>query len=215
MKAVILDVDGVLFESVGIKTKAFAELFADYPDKVGEIVNYHEENGGISRYVKFRHIYENILHEHLTDKRFFELSDRFSGIVFEKVVCAPYVPGAELFIRKCHGRIPLFLVSATPAEELTAIIRARWISTYFADIYGAPESKQHAINEILQMNQFESSSVVLVGDSINDFLAAEETGVPFIGRVPVGQKSPFPDKYPLVQTIPDLTRLMTCITSIS
>lgn len=211
MKAVILDVDGVLFESVGIKTQAFAEIFADYPDKIDAIVNYHLKNTGISRYVKFRHIFENILHEPLPDELFFDLSDRFSGMVFEKVVCAPFVHGAQAFIRRCFDKVPLFLVSATPADELIAIIRARWISTYFTDIYGTPESKPDAINEILQGHKLDPSSVLFVGDAISDFYAAEQTGVPFIGRVPPGQESPFPNTPPLIRIIPDLTPLLEYI----
>ncbi|MBN1166348.1 MAG: HAD family hydrolase [Methanospirillaceae archaeon] len=206
MKAVILDVDGVLFESVDIKTEAFAELFSDYPDKVGEIVSYHLQNTGVSRYIKFRHIYENILHIPLPDSLFFELSDRFSKLVFDRVVSAPFVEGARQFVRECfHREIPIFLVSATPADELTAIIRARWISTYFTDIYGAPETKTHAITDILKTRNLDPSSVIFIGDSTLDYSAAQQTNVPFIGRVPSGKESPFPDSPPLIRIIPDLT----------
>ncbi len=206
MKAVILDVDGVLFESVDIKTEAFAELFSDYPDMVDEIVRYHLQNTGVSRYIKFRHIYENILHIPLPDSLFFELSDRFSKLVFDRVVSAPFVEGARQFIRECfHREIPIFLVSATPANELTAIIRARWISTYFADIYGAPETKTHAITDILKNRNLLPSSVIFIGDSLLDYSAAQQTNVPFIGRVPPGKESPFPDSPTLIRIIPDLT----------
>ena len=40
IKAVIFDVDGVIIESAEIKTKAFEILFADYPDKLSEIIRF-------------------------------------------------------------------------------------------------------------------------------------------------------------------------------
>ena len=61
MKAIIFDFDGVIAESVDVKTEAFKELFKAYPDKVKAIADFHIDNGGMSRFDKFRHIYKNIL----------------------------------------------------------------------------------------------------------------------------------------------------------
>jgi beta-phosphoglucomutase-like phosphatase (HAD superfamily) len=61
IKAIIFDLDGVLIESAEIKTDAFRMLFADYPDRLPEIIAYHQRNAGISRYNKFRYFYEKIL----------------------------------------------------------------------------------------------------------------------------------------------------------
>ena len=53
-KVVILDFDGVILDSVNIKTEAFKEIF-NRESKViqNKIVNYHLKNGGISREKKF------------------------------------------------------------------------------------------------------------------------------------------------------------------
>ena len=54
IKAIIFDFDGVICESVNVKTIAFKKLFADYPEHQDRIVEYHLVNGGISRYEKLR-----------------------------------------------------------------------------------------------------------------------------------------------------------------
>ena len=62
VKAIIFDFDGVLVESVDIKTRAFARLFeSEENDAVKEIVNYHLGHAGVSRFEKFKYIYNNIL----------------------------------------------------------------------------------------------------------------------------------------------------------
>ena len=58
LKAILFDFDGVLVESVDIKTKAFAKLFENEgPEIVNKVVEYHLANGGVSRFKKFDYIY--------------------------------------------------------------------------------------------------------------------------------------------------------------
>ncbi|EAI6773129.1 HAD hydrolase-like protein, partial [Campylobacter coli] len=55
IKNIIFDFDGVILDSVELKTQAFAELFKEFPkNKVQELVKYHIQNGGISRYHKIQ-----------------------------------------------------------------------------------------------------------------------------------------------------------------
>ena len=53
---IILDFDGVILESVSVKTEAFRTLFSFVPKHVDEIVQFHIDNGGMSRFDKFRYI---------------------------------------------------------------------------------------------------------------------------------------------------------------
>ena len=86
ISTIILDFDGVILESVSVKTEAFRELFSFEPDHVDEIVEFHKRNGGMSRFDKFRYIYSSILYRDLTDDQFRKLSDRFADIVFKKIL---------------------------------------------------------------------------------------------------------------------------------
>ena len=62
MKRVFFDFDGVILDSVDVKTKAFGKMFEAYGSDVQkEVVQYHLENCGVSRFEKFRYYYENIL----------------------------------------------------------------------------------------------------------------------------------------------------------
>ena len=62
IKAIIFDFDGVLVESLDIKTRAFAKLFGpEGPDMAKRVVDYHLQNGGVSRYEKFTDIPLNLM----------------------------------------------------------------------------------------------------------------------------------------------------------
>ena len=62
MKAIIFDFDGVILDSVDVKTKAFKQMYSIYGDDVmRKVVDYHLLNGGISRYKKFKYFHENFL----------------------------------------------------------------------------------------------------------------------------------------------------------
>ena len=61
IKVIILDFDGVIVESLDIKTQAFRDLFSNYPEHIDEIMNYQLEYNPFSRYIKFEHIVTNIL----------------------------------------------------------------------------------------------------------------------------------------------------------
>ncbi len=44
IKAILFDFDGVILESMDIKTKAFSKLFTKYPEYVDQIVKLHKDN---------------------------------------------------------------------------------------------------------------------------------------------------------------------------
>jgi phosphoglycolate phosphatase-like HAD superfamily hydrolase len=189
--SIILDFDGVILESVSVKTEAFRKLFKFAPHHVSAIVKFHLDNGGMSRYDKFQHIYENILIEDLTPLKYNELSEQFSRLVMEEVIRAPFVPGAQEFLDAYHVKIPLWVVSATPLEELCQIVQRRKISHYFKGVYGAPRKKTECISEILHLLGASPNSVIFIGDAKNDLEAARHTGVRFIGRVKNGDEHQF------------------------
>ena len=101
IRAIVFDFDGVLAESVEVKTRAFARLFAnETPEAVERIVAYHRQNGGISRFEKFLTIYREILKRPLTEQMFQSLCEQFSQLVVEEVVAAPWVDGAREFLTR-------------------------------------------------------------------------------------------------------------------
>ncbi len=94
IRAIIFDFDGVILDSVEIKTRAFARLFeAHGPEVVRQAVGHHLAHGGISRFRNFQHIHEDILHRPLSEAESQQLGERFSELVFDEVVKAAWIPG--------------------------------------------------------------------------------------------------------------------------
>jgi beta-phosphoglucomutase len=207
IRTIILDFDGVILESVGVKTRAFRELFSFRPDHVDEIVWYHKRNTGVSRFDKFRHIYREILNEPLSDEQFTWLSDRYADLVVDGVVSSAFVNGAEEFLQRFSVRVPLFVVSASPQEELESIIRRRGLSPYFRKVYGAPTRKEAAIQEILSLTGSSPGEALFVGDAVNDLEAAKAAGVRFAGRQPPEEPDRFRGVEGVEAVVPDLAGL--------
>jgi beta-phosphoglucomutase len=206
-ETIIFDFDGVILESVAVKTEAFRELFSSEPAHVDEIVEFHRQNGGMSRYDKFRHIYAKILRRELTDEHFRELSDRFAGLVFAKVLVTPFVPGAREFLEAHYRRFALYVVSATPEDELIEIVRKRELDRFFRGVYGAPVKKADHIRTILAATKSRKEETLFIGDAINDFLAADAAGIRFIGRVLPGEADHFAGNPKVEHTIRTLFEL--------
>lgn len=187
----VFDFDGVILESADIKTRAFRELFAAFPDRVDEIVAYHEANAGISRFRKFRHIHEHILGRPLSVEEERALGERFSDLVVDEVIRCPFVPGALELLRAYVRECPLFLASGTPEGELHRLVEARNLTVFFRGVYGSPKGKADIIEEILAASATPRTALVFVGDGMSDYEAAKTAGVAFVGRGRPGRRHPF------------------------
>ena len=182
VKTIILDFDGTIVESVGIKDEAFKILFNKYPEHLDRIMEYHLANNATVRFDKFKYITENILNQEYNEDTKRILSNRFSELVFKRIVECPYVNGAEEFLAHFWSRIPLYLASASPVEELGKILEARDLKKYFKNIYAIPWAKMDVIQDILKRENILPEEAVFIGDAFEDYRAAQSTGIFFIGR---------------------------------
>ena len=184
IKTIIFDFDGVIVESVDIKTAAFAELFAkEGKDAVKRIVEYHLVNAGISRYEKFKHIYQEILKRGLSEYEFKQLCDRFSELVMGAVVRAPYVKGAKEFLELWYKKYKCFVASATPEAEMQEIVRMKGLVKYFVGVYGAPKKKADVVKDVIERYHVQPGEIAYVGDAMSDYEAASANGIHFIARI--------------------------------
>ena len=184
IKTIIFDFDGVIVESIDIKADAFAKLFAkEGKEIVNRVVDYHLNNGGKSRYEKFRYIYREILKRKLSKNEFKGLCNRFADFVAEGVISAPYVKGAREFLEDYSSKYKCFVVSATPQRELEDIIKRRYINRFFKVVYGAPKNKTNAVKDILVRERIKPICALYIGDALSDYEAAKDNGVNFIARI--------------------------------
>lgn len=207
LRLLIFDFDGVIAESIAMKAEAFRETFSFIPKHQDEIVQYHLDNGGMSRYVKFQNIYRDILHENLTKEQESKLARCYEGLVRERMFEIALVPGAEAILKQYAGRLPLYVVSATPQEEMEEIVCRRGLSKYFVRVYGSPRSKADCIREILEDTGVMPGETLFIGDAPQDWQAAVETGVRFIGRVAPWDENRFAGRHGVFAIISDLHEL--------
>jgi beta-phosphoglucomutase len=203
----ILDFDGVIVESIALKTDAFRKVFSFSPEHIDEIIDFALANGGMSRYDKFRYIYADILHEDLSSEQEERLAAQYAGLIFEKMLAVPFVEGAEEFLNTWSRTFPLYIVSATPEGEMHEIARRRGLEKYFVRIYGSPKTKSECIREILEETQSTVQETLFVGDAPNDWDAACETGVRFIARIKPGDPNRFAGRPGVEHVVENLHQL--------
>ena len=201
--ALVLDFDGVIVQSVDVKTRAFIALYAEHgPDVVAKVVNHHRVHGGMSRFEKFRHYHRDFLGSTLGAEEEAALCERFSALVEDAVVVAPWVPGAREYLERNHRSLPVFVASGTPQPELTRIVQRRGIAHYFAGVHGSPRRKGEIIAACARERDLDRARVLMVGDAITDYRGAQEAGTAFLGIT--SDRDVFPESVPL---LPDLTQL--------
>lgn len=205
-KAIIFDFDGVLAESVSVKGDAFTALYEAYgPDIQKQVYDHHMSHGGVSRYEKFRHYQKEFVQEPYDEATVQKLAQQFSDLVERKVVESSWVAGAEDFLNNYAQQVPLYVASATPQEELERIVEKRNMTKYFKAVYGSPISKAEHITTVLKANNWAPEQLVMIGDTMSDYKAADQVGTAFVGRlVDPKNPSPFPEG---TIALPDLTEL--------
>ena len=184
LKGIIFDFDGVIAESVQIKTDAFARLYEDFGSEiVNKVVKHHVANGGMSRFEKIRLYHKSYLNKAITNKENEELANQFSVLVVEKVIDSPYVPGVFKYIQKCYEKYNLFISTGTPTNEMKQILIGRGIAEYFMEIHGSPEKKSVHISKIMSKYNYHPDELIFYGDSNSDINAAHNHNLPFILRL--------------------------------
>lgn len=181
-KLIFWDFDGVIKESVDIKTRAFELLFIEYGQEVtNKVRRHHLENGGMSRFEKFP-IYLRWANETVSDETVKRFCDKFNHMVVDGVINAPWVPGAEDYLRQNKYEQQFYLVSATPQREMEKILTALDLDKSFARVYGAPVKKSEAIRTTLAEQQVDKNQCLMIGDARADYEAARENEILFLFR---------------------------------
>lgn len=185
------DFDGVIKDSVEVKTDAYIKLFEVFGlDVVEKVRHHHKCNGGMSRFDKFP-IYLKWAGVKPAPEIIEDYSNKFSQLVLQGVIDSPWVSGAEQYLRKNEYKQTFVLVSATPQDELEFILDALDLTECFTKIFGAPINKVNAIADALKSLNLDPSSCLMIGDSLADLNAASSNKVHFLLRRHIGNAEIF------------------------
>jgi len=183
IKNIFFDFDGVIVDSVNVKTQAFEKLYAPYGENISQkVVEHHQANGGMSRYEKFKFYHKQFLGNEIDEKEVDKLANQFSLLVKQGVIDSPEVKGSHDFIKKYRDRFNMFVITGTPTEESIAICKARGILHYFKGIYGSPKKKEYWTKYILNEYDLNSTETIFVGDAMADYNAAMQANLRFYLR---------------------------------
>ena len=181
IKSIIFDYDGTISDTLDIKTNAFAEMYSAYGKEIqNKVIDYHLSHGGVSRFDKFRYFHKKLLNIKLNNSDLLKLVDQFSELVVNKVVYAPWIPGASQFIKSNFDKYKLFISTATPTNEIKEIVKRKKINKYFLDIYGSPEKKYDHISHIVSNYKLNNNEIIFIGDSNSDLNAAMKSKIKFV-----------------------------------
>ncbi len=176
------DFDGVIKDSVLVKSDAFKSLFSEFGDEVAlKVKRHHEENGGMSRFDKLP-IYIKWSGQALTSELVDEYEKRFSTLVKQQVINSNWVDGVLNYLSSNYNRQNFFLISATPQNEIDEITEDTSLNMYFHEIFGSPIEKSQAIKLILGKYDLECDNCAMIGDSYVDYKAALNNKIAFILR---------------------------------
>ena len=183
-KLILWDFDGVIIESNSVREQGFREVLKQYPsEQVEELIDFHNANGGWSRYVKFRYFFEKIRKEPTTDEQVNDLAGKFSSIMKDLLVNPELlITETVAFIEEMYNSgKEMHIVSGSDGNELRGLCSALKIDHFFKSINGSPTPKNLLVKELVELNHYQKKNIVLIGDSINDYEAAKVNGIPFIG----------------------------------
>lgn len=201
-KIIIFDFDGVICDSVHVKTDAFVELYSGYSTAVqNDVKKYHLQNGGISRFEKIKYFQSKLLGLPVSEESIKVIADRFADLVKEKVIESPYINGAKEFLEKQTGECLQFICTGTPEFEIIEIIERRGLTYLFESIYGSPKSKTEIIHQILDETKSTSDECIFFGDALTDYKAAIACNIPFVGVM--NNDTVFPDGTQLIKDFND------------
>ncbi|MCE9500594.1 MAG: HAD family hydrolase, partial [Leptospira sp.] len=98
-ETVFWDFDGVIKESGDVKTNGYLELFREFGTDIQEKVRHHHlEHGGVSRFEKIPYYFREYIGRNLNGDEIVSYCSRYSEIILQAVIDAPYVPGVLEYI---------------------------------------------------------------------------------------------------------------------
>jgi len=183
IKNILWDFDGVILDSMPVREYGFRKIFEEYNiEYVEKLLEYHNKNGGLSRYVKIRYFFEEILKESIDDEKIQYFANNFSYIMKKELINRKYlIVDTMEFITQYYKKYNFHIVSGSDEKELQYLCKELEIEEYFISINGSPTPKNKLVKNLLLAYDYHQNETILIGDSINDYEASKINNLDFYG----------------------------------
>jgi phosphoglycolate phosphatase-like HAD superfamily hydrolase len=181
IKIIFWDFDGVILNSNKVRDKGFKTVLSGFPkEEVDKLLSFHRQNGGLSRYVKFRYFFEEIKGEEISEEEINDWASKFSEIMLSSLKDKTLlIPETNDFIKENYQNYQMHIVSGSDQTELRELCKSLEIEHFFKSIQGSPTPKNDLVKMIIEKHNYEPASGILIGDSINDYEAAKVNDLHF------------------------------------
>lgn len=179
-QTLIFDCDGVILNSNKIKTEAFYHVALAYGETAAQaLVDYHVQNGGISRYKKFEYLLTKILGKEILETELNALLEAFAREVKKGLMTCDVAEDLKTF-RARTQHASWLIVSGGDQVELREVFAARGLDQLFdGGIFGSPYTKDTILARELS-NQNITKPSLFLGDSKYDYQAATNAELDFV-----------------------------------
>lgn len=174
------DCDGVILDSNEIKSSAFYSVAKNFCDEkmAHAFMEYHQKNGGISRFHKFEYLFIGMLNRTDYQEDLNKALNLYADTVYSELLKCPLIDGVEKFLKETHGA-KKYVVSGGKQTELEAVFKDRGLDVYFDGICGSPRDKFQILND-LGLSVGSENQGTYFGDSRLDYEVANKFGLGFV-----------------------------------
>ena len=164
IKAIIFDYDGVIVDSFPTVHKVYQIMCK----KIGKscpatLVGFREQYGRSSR--------EFMRKGNFTSEEIERADQMYLQEILKRD--APFFPGIKRVVEKLAQNYVLFLISASPQEDVELKLKRNKLDNHFMEIIGSrkngPIKKVPELLSLLIKNNLKPDEVVMIGDRINDY----------------------------------------------
>lgn len=183
----IFDCDGVILNSNAIKMEAYRRVTLPFGQPASSaMVDFHIENGGISRYAKFEYFVDFLLPTYVPDAIVRDRSEFLKSLLaeFSAEVKAGLlqceVASCLMELRKAMPATRWLIVSGGDQVELREVAEQRGFAHFFdSGIYGSPKDKHKIVADLMKAGMIQRPALFL-GDSRLDHEVAKAFDFDFV-----------------------------------
>lgn len=182
IKAICWDLDGTLIDSNQVRTNGFKYIFKSFPEnKVSRLIQYHKENGGLSRYHKINYFFKNILDIKIEENNKRDYAIEYSNYMKQYLFNSSLKFSYTDRLLSHFKNYPQVLITASDEVEAKQVCGAIRIDHFFSEIYGSPKTKEQNFQK-LKLNMFKDfNELIYIGDTLNDFEVCKKLKIKFVG----------------------------------